>query len=239
MNADMCKFADVLQSYMQHEYNQTSDLNLETSSNTMVAIYYMDGNYAPEHRDSRYDSEGNFIEGDNSQQKDTPVLIMTIGDPRELTMQLMRHPYTPSEKLINDSKPIKVDHPDATQTFTLSHGSLFVLAPADEQTAIRPHFDKVHPTFWFHHVKKIKEHSDFMSTGLVFRVSTHQKKVMKTTGQLSLSPQKFDEIRKRKHYWNCQNVLMEYLSPPSLHIKENKDTKIKSTYEVMKRKYAS
>ena len=81
-------------------------MNLETASNTMVVIYYMDGNLTPEHRESRYDRAGNFIEDENSQQKDTPVLIMTIGDPRELTMQLMRHPYTPSEKLINDSDSV-------------------------------------------------------------------------------------------------------------------------------------
>ena len=98
MNEDMCKIADRLQSYMQHKYNQTSVLNLETSSNTMVVIYYMDGNNTLEHRDSRYDREGNFMDNHNSQQKDTPVLILTIGDSRELTMQLMRHPYTDMER---------------------------------------------------------------------------------------------------------------------------------------------
>ena len=72
-------------------------MNIETAPNTMVVIYYMDGNLTPDHRDSRYDREGNFMEDDNSQQKDTPVLILTIGDSRELTMQLMRHPYTEME----------------------------------------------------------------------------------------------------------------------------------------------
>ena len=196
----------------------------------------MDGNNTLEHRDSRYDREGNFMDNHNSQQKDTPVLILTIGDSRELTMQLMRHPYTDMERSISQGKPIKVDHPDATKTFQLSHGCLFVLSPADEQTVIRPHFDKVHPTFWCHHVKKIKQGSDFLSTGLVFRVSTHHKKVKKTTGQLALSLEELDEIRKKSHHSKCNKALIKYLSS---QVKERKDKEVKLTYETMKRKYAS
>ena len=52
---------------MQNKYNQTPVMNLDTSSNTMVVIYYMDGNNTPEHRDSRYDREGKFMDDDNSQ----------------------------------------------------------------------------------------------------------------------------------------------------------------------------
>ena len=55
---------------MQYKYKQTSVMNIETASNTMVIIYYMDDNLTPEHRDSHRTEYYSHIHG---RQKKTIV----------------------------------------------------------------------------------------------------------------------------------------------------------------------
>ena len=236
MGTDLQEIASCVFDYIVSKHKDDVTINVEMKANTAVVLYYLNGNLIPRHRDTRWDRHANFVTKQNCQQRDTPVVILGVGDTRVLKMELMRHPATDQEKSSSSGKLIKVLHPGATKEFIIKHGCLFMLAPADEQPAIRPFFDKYHPTFWVHSVDKIVANQDFMSIGIVLRVSTHYREVLKSSGQLVLSEEDVSIISNQKQSLICSKALKRYLSHSERATKERKDSQIKGTYQNMKKR---
>ena len=98
--------------------------------NSLVVGSYFMGKHLNLHCDQRFDHEdGSFLHSQNCQKMDTPTFVISVGDPRIITMQLMRR-KTDSDGPAKKS-PIKIKTDKATKQFTLEHGTLFVLHPDD------------------------------------------------------------------------------------------------------------
>ena len=118
----------------------------------------------------------------NSQERrNTATCILTLGDTRELTFQCFKDSNIPIEKKF------------PTHTFSLKHGSLFILHPRDEETILREYFDKCSLTYFKH--GKVFFGEEGISIGLAFRTTFRHAEVNAKTGQIVMGP---DDIPKNK-----------------------------------------
>ena len=94
----------------------------------------------------------------------------------------------------------------STHSFHLSHGSLFVMHPADERKEWRFELDDGDLTYFQH--GNVIFGKDGLSIGLVFRATSRTIKVWKETGMLALSDTQLnadmfkDHINKLNRYMN-------------------------------------
>ena len=97
------------------------------------------------HRDQRWTRGGQFMTSQNSQEQDTATCILTLGATRDLSFQCYMDNCTGDKR-----ESISIDKNFSSHTFSLTHGSLFILHPSDEQTFLRNYFDQQHGTYFKH-----------------------------------------------------------------------------------------
>jgi hypothetical protein len=138
-----------------------------------MGLVYTDKKRIHAHRDNLWSKDGKFSHHLNSQMENTYSVILVLGDPRVLKFQLFQQ--TKKKQSLADSEA-------AVQTFTFSHGTLFLLHPRDEASVIRNFFEDHGITFFKHSSPGVCDGA--MSLGLVFRTVCHSHEVDKLTGQL-------------------------------------------------------
>lgn len=150
---------------------------------SMVFLGYTKGTKINWHTDQRYSRDGKFMTSQNSQEENTFVAVLTIGDTRYLHMKCVRYRQPKKKKDPKDPPgPIDVEGNDCHKVFELTNGSLFLLHPGDEVPFIRQHFDEECATFFQHSV--LYRSKDGLSIALVFRTTSHTVEVFKDTGLL-------------------------------------------------------
>ena len=121
-------------------------------------------------------TDGNFLDCQNSQEEDTPTVILVIGDTRCLEFELY-HQTSIQEKV----KPKVRGH------FNFKHGSLFILHPRDEKPTIRYSLEKYGHTFFKHSCKGVKNIENGLSIGIAFRATKHLVEVNSENGCVVLN----------------------------------------------------
>ena len=164
---------------MKRVFDEDESVNLQVHLNELEVISYFDKKHIQFHQDQKYNSKGEFMEGQNSHRKQSLTCILAVGDSRSLLFQLMRR----RTKEETGKGFIKLNVEDASKEFKLSNGSLFFLHPDDEQDQRRLEFDKECLTF-FQHGSKGVESDVGMLFGRVFRSCCHVKEVSMRTEQL-------------------------------------------------------
>lgn len=172
------------------------------------------------HRDNLYDFEGTFLDTANSQEEHTATCILSIGDTRKLEFQCYKHSMVEGE--------VPVTEGYNSHTFSLTHGSLFVLHPKDEQTIIREYFDDISGTYFKH--GNVLFGKDGLSIGLVFRTTRPEfaKQVFMDSGCLVDSDDGAD-------YDVYETILNDYLLNTNSKAKD--DDKFKQLYLKVKEQY--
>lgn len=130
------------------------------------------------HRDNTYGKYGRFLSNLNSQQQHTATFILTIGDTRKLHFKCCKFDFV-------DQKEADIE--GSHETLLLSHGSLFILHPRDEEPFLRTFFD-TNVKSYYKHGNIIFGKDGGLSIGLVFRSTDPQfaRHVYRETGQLVL-----------------------------------------------------
>lgn len=174
--------------------------------NHMAALLYGYETILGEHRDTYYSPLGNYSYALNSQAKETPTCILTIGDSRVLQLRLIKYVRGKSG-ILNKMEAVKRIY----KRFILKHGSLFVLHPEDEKPIIRLLFgQEAVKSFYKHGVSVTKVSKNSASIALAFRITNHSTFVNTATGQhyMETDEQEMDE----KVYTDNHRVLNDFLN---------------------------
>lgn len=189
-------------------YKNSKHVHTEFSSNIFVTHIIRSWQTTPEHGDSAYTPDGCFKDASNSQQKDSPVAILVIGDTRVLRFRLMTH-----ITLVDGT--IKKVPVGPEFDVILSHGTLFILDPTDERPLHRDGFGssvKKMKTFWHHSSQGINP-SDNISFGITLRTCSHFTEVFKRTGVKKLTPAEQQKVD-RGIYKPHLDVLEDWCTNP-------------------------
>ena len=141
---------------------------------TAVIVTYMDGKIIQPHCDQRYTPDGEFLQSQNSQAQNTPTAILVIGDNRRLSFDLYCYKGAEQKFIMNWGE------------FELTHGSLFILDPSDEQPTIRHGLEQYGKTFFKHKCNGVSKEDKKMSIGIVFRSTIHLTEVQEDCGLVVL-----------------------------------------------------
>jgi len=176
----------------------------------------------PYHRDNTYNKHGDFMHNLNSQERHTATFALTIGDPRNLCFKRCRYDYV-------EEREVEIE--GSHESETLTHGSLFVLHPRDEEPFLRTNFDTNVKSYFKH--GNVLFGSNGLSIGLVFRATSPKfaKQVYKHSGELVLD----NQMEAESKYSLYIDVLDEYLADEE-H-KKYDDNKYKKLYLELKEKY--
>ena len=130
------------------------------------------------HHDCLHESKKphTFCHSKNSQAEGTPSCILSLGETRTLKFRCCRDRNRTNPP--GGKGPIPISN--SIVQFDLTHGSLLILHPHDEKTAMRAFFHKTKYTF--HQHGAVMFGSAGLSAALVFRAVTHSKDVFKNSG---------------------------------------------------------
>ena len=112
----------------------------------------------------------------NSQAQQSPTCILSLGETRTINFRCCRHRLQTDPRYPKGPIPI----PESYQQFDLTHGSLLVLHPDDEETVLREIFDEKHCTFMQHGAIMFGEAG--LSVALAFRDVVNVKEVFRNNG---------------------------------------------------------
>jgi len=155
----MMMVADHVYNYLHKEYKPNSSVRIEPFNHCSVLIYYQkSGNdkksSAPMigfHTDNVYNFDGLFMEKLNSQLENTFTVLLSLGDTRELKFQRQitsvkdnkRMSWVSGEGIIgervgdkNTRRSTKHCGKKEELSFSIKHGSLFLLHPDDERPKV-------------------------------------------------------------------------------------------------------
>lgn len=182
LDEDMKVVGTAIHQFLEDHREDHVDVKISDLT-SMVFLGYTRGSEINWHTDQRYGKDGKFMKSQNSQEENTLVAILTIGDTRYLHMKCVRYRQSKKRKHSkNPAGPIDVDGNDCHKVFPLTNGSLFLLNPWDEIPFIRKHFDEESATFFQH--SAVYSSRDGLSIALVFRTTSHSVEVFKDTGLL-------------------------------------------------------
>ena len=182
LDEDMKVVGTAIHQFLEDHREDHVDVTISDLT-SMVFLGYTRGSGINWHTDQRYGKDGKFMTSQNSQEENTLVAILTIGDTRYLHMKCVRYRQSKKRKHSkNPAGPIDVDGNDCHKVFPLTNGSLFLLNPWDEIPFIRKHFDEESATFFQH--SAVYSSRDGLSIALVFRTTSHSVEVFKDTGLL-------------------------------------------------------
>jgi hypothetical protein len=145
-------------------------MDLDNEFNSVTAVLHMgidaipgsEGSSIGYHCDSIFSTDGVFSATRNTQKRHTPVVVVTLGDPRMLKMKKRKATDT---KFTDDKKYGQLE-------FMLTSGSIFLLHPDDEQPKRRAS-QQFLSQFQHENVEVTKG----LSLALIFRVVTSKAKV--------------------------------------------------------------
>lgn len=230
---DMEKVADSIYSFLLKQYGMDKTLTIKELVHMVFIAYYdkrrlgRDIEQLAMHRDCLHDGEGNFVDSANSQEEHTATCILTIGNTRKLRFQCYKDDKVDGE--------VKVNEGYNNHTFQLTHGSLFVLHPSDEETILREYFDTCSRTFFKH--GNVCFGKNGLSIGLVFRTTRAKfaKEVFANTGRLvNIAAEAHDG---EGQYVLHDSILESYLS--DIDGKAKDDNLLKNLYHKLKSEYFS
>jgi hypothetical protein len=150
--------------------------------NHCTVLFYRNGKLLGHHCDSVYDKRGVWLKKDNSQTRNTPVAIYTLGKTRILEMVAQQ---VCGKKWVNS-----ISHP--TTTFEMKNASLFILHPDDEKPIKRSEGRNGYVRFK-HGVKKVQ--GEGLSVGFVFRSVAESEWYNKTTNKKELTKSEIDWLK--------------------------------------------
>eukprot|EP00984_Skeletonema_dohrnii_P021456 scaffold10724_cov112-Skeletonema_dohrnii-CCMP3373.AAC.7 len=168
MSKDMVLIRNTVQEIMEITFKGDKTVNTGELNTCEIICYYNDKGI-PFHRDMTYSQYGTYIENKNSQVADTPVVILAVGDTRELEFALHNF-YGYRQK-------------DVPKIITLSHGTLFMLHPSDEKDFVRIIEEERCVSHYRHRSKGVKGRKGMLSIGFVFRCCKTRQLLDKSTAQ--------------------------------------------------------
>lgn len=183
LDEDMKAVGTAIHQFLEDHREDHVDVTISDLTSMVFLGYYTKGSEINWHTDQRFGKDGKFMTSQNSQEENTLVAILTIGDTRYLHMKCVRYRESKDKKGPKEpAGPIDVVGNDCYKVFTLTNGSLFLLNPWDEVPFIRQHFDEESATFFQHSAMYLSK--DGLSIALVFRTTSHSVEVFKDTGLL-------------------------------------------------------
>ncbi len=197
-SSELKTIAKNIECFLIEQYNSDKTVVLKPFT-TATIITYLNQMKLPEHKDQIYKNDGSFDQSQNSQLENTITAILCFGDTRWLDFSLHKRTHRTIQKVCY------------SQSFELSHGTLFVLHPQDEVPLVRKLNEKDEQTFFKHSSKGIKGGGG-MSLGIVFRSTVSLCEVNKKTGCLLHSCEKEQTEKDR--------VLLDYCSSENKKIDE-------------------
>ena len=169
MSTEMNLIRIKLQELMRETFAGDDSVNTDVILNTCEVIFYYNEKKIPYHRDMTYYRSGHYIHKRNSQVHNTPVVILAVGDTRELEFAL--HNY--------DGKRQQ----DKPKIIKLEHGTVFMLHPKDEEDLSRIIKGVKCNAHFRHKSRGVKGRQGSLSIGFVFRCTKSCQLVNKFTGQ--------------------------------------------------------
>ena len=229
LSSDMNKIAHAIYSFLKQA---PIDIPFTIKElNHMVFLAYYDKQHIGKdikqitmHRDQRWTSGGKFMRTQNSQEQDTATCVLTLGGTRDLSFQCFMDNFTGDKR-----GSISIDKYLSSHTFSLTHGSLFILHPSDEETFLRNYFDQQHGTYFKH--GNVFFGKDGITIGLAFRTTFRSAVVNAQTGQFVLSKNDAAPLKE------FQKTVEDYIAD-SLR-KSTDDEKRKELWAQMKNTYFS
>ena len=198
MPLDMFQLGRTLKTYVKEQFkiqNKRTDI-LECEMNHCTVLIY--NPHSPNinsnlsyHCDCQYDHYGNFKKTANTQCQNTPVIVYTLGDSRQLFFR---------KRMIDVGKKSKQcwkNNTEPCEQFQLHHNSIFVLHPVDEVPMIRC----VGETKSQYQHGNVKVKDGDLSIGLIFRCVTHTLNYDNITSRRVLP----------KHYFRGNTNLLQSL----------------------------
>lgn len=136
MTTLMNEMADEIYEYIKRRYENDSAVTIHPFNHATVMFYYQKkteltrGDRLTQpmlgyHTDNVFSHDGSFLHDSNSQIENTFTALLTLGDERELHFR--------RQETQGDGKKKKWVSDDGTLPFSIKHGSLFLLHPADER----------------------------------------------------------------------------------------------------------
>ena len=193
--------------------------------NSMVFFVYYDKKdkgksvlQLPFHRDQRWSSSGKFQSTLNSQKKDTPTVVLTLGDARKLYVQCFRDS--------NDCRSARVSGKWSDEEFVQTHGSLFELDPGDEETKLRKLFNSFNASYFKHGGVQF---GNGLSIELPFCTATNTRPVDSATGKMVVEQEFSPEA-------NINDVVLCSYLADDVRRKRNED-KLKRLHVIMRKYY--
>jgi hypothetical protein len=183
-NEDIQLVGSAIHKFLLENQKDHKDVTIK-ELNSMVFLAYTQKTAINWHTDQRYSSNGSFMESQNSQEENTFVCVLTIGDTRKLNMRCVRCCRRGESRDVGDPPvgPIPVEAQHSFHAVLLPNGSLFLLHPKDEVPFLRENFDSESFTFFQHCA--VYSSKDGLSIALVFRTTSHTVSVLKNTGLAS------------------------------------------------------
>ena len=216
MSTEMKLIRSKLQEIMEETFAGDETVNTGVNLNTCELIMYYNDKGIPFHRDMTFSREGNYLDKKNSQVENTPVVILVVGDTRELEFAL--HDY---DGYRQQDKP---------KIIKLSHGMVFLLHPSDEKDSLRIIKGENCVSHFRHKSKGVKGRKGSLSIGFVFRCTKSRQLVNKLTGQYILN-----KTEKSEREMIFDQELEDYFADSSL--KEYHEQFLKELYIDMRDKY--
>jgi hypothetical protein len=194
MTPAMVELGEALRQHMiENKMRCSCNMDLDEEFNSVTALLYTgkdaipgsEGSSLGYHCDAVFGTDGSFSTSQNTQKERTPVVVVTLGDPRSLKMKKRRA----MDGNWKDDKEYGI------LEFWLENGTIFVLHPDDEQPKKRA--TQKFLSQYQHgnvHVKK------GLSLSLVFRVVTSKAKVCVVDNRKELQEKDKVLLKKKLHY---------------------------------------
>jgi hypothetical protein len=158
-----------------------------------------------------FNTKGEFVK-DNSQKENTPVVVLTLGDPR--TLHMKKRKVGKDGGWMNNEKENKHD-------YLLKSGSIFVMHPEDEQLKTRGREGQGLSHFQ-HGVKVTKG----LSMAIIFRTVTTKAKIHVINNTEKLRPRGEKRKSREEHYTDAYN--------DALKLKESMEDQLKKYVQTAK-----
>jgi len=198
---------NVMTEHVKRHYN---DQGIEVNCNFNAASIkiYFNGMKVREHTDVKFNKTHDNISEQNSLLPDTPIVIMSVGDPKVLEFKEYEHTIDNNRKMGT-----------RTVAFVQEHGTVIILDHRDEKL-------NKERKFWTHSSRLVDGKNGCAMT-IILRVIGKEKKVHHNTG-LCWDPKYYGSGKKEKQFKKAKAAISDGLG------KEQYEKKVKEIDEKMR-----